>query len=97
MKQEAKHLAPPEKGRSRAPLIVIIVLAVLIAAYLGFCAWVQQSDTFWRGAVILGQDVTGQTQAEAVKTIDAALPELAVGCVYNAVHSHFGDALFLDS
>ena len=40
MKQEAKHLAPPEKGRSRAPLIVIIVLAVLIAAYLGFCAWV---------------------------------------------------------
>ena len=78
MKQEAKHLAPPEKGRSRAPLIVIIVLAVLIAAYLGFCAWVQQSDTFWRGAVILGQDVTGQTQAEAVKTIDDALPELAV-------------------
>ena len=76
MKQEAKHLAPPEKGRSRAPLIVIIVLAVLIAAYLGFCAWVQQSDTFWRGAVILGQDVTGQTQAEAVKTIDDALPEL---------------------
>ena len=78
MKQEAKHLAPPEKGRSRAPLIVIIVLAVLIAAYLGFCAWVQQSDTFWRGVVILGQDVTGQTQAEAVKTIDDALPELAV-------------------
>ena len=78
MKQEAKHLAPPEKGRSRAPFIVVIVLAVLIAAYLGFCAWVQQSDTFWRGAVILGQDVTGQTQAEAVKTIDDALPELAV-------------------
>ena len=78
MKQEAKHLAPPEKGKTRAPLIVVIVLAVLIAAYLGFCAWVQQSDTFWRGAVILGQDVTGQTQAEAVKTIDAALPELAV-------------------
>ena len=64
MKQEAKHLAPPEKGRSRAPLIVVIVLAVLIVAYLGFCAWVQQSDTFWRGAVILGQDVTGQTPME---------------------------------
>ena len=78
MKQEAKHLAPPEKGRTRAPLIIVIVLAVLAAAYLGFCAWVQQSDTFWRGAVILGQDVTGQTQAEAVKTIDDALPELAV-------------------
>ena len=78
MKQEAKHLAPPDKGRSRAPLIVVIVLAVLIAAYLGFCAWVQQSDTFWRGAVILGQDVTGQTQQEAMDTINAALPEMKV-------------------
>ena len=58
MKQEAKHLAPPEKGRTRAPLIIVIVLAVLAAAYLGFCAWVQQSDTFWRGVIILGQDVT---------------------------------------
>ena len=72
MKQEAKHLAPPEKGRSRAPLSVVIVLAVLIVAYLGFCAWVQQSDTFWRGAVILGQDVTGQTQAEAERPSLAA-------------------------
>ena len=78
MKQEAKHLAPPEKGRSRAPLIAVIALAVLIAAYLGFCAWVQQSDTFWQGAVILGQDVTGQTQAEAVKTINDALPGMEI-------------------
>lgn len=78
MKQEAKHLAPPEKGRSRAPLIAVIALAVLIAAYLGFCAWVQQSDAFWQGAVILGQDVTGQTQAEAVKTINDALPGMEI-------------------
>ena len=78
MKQEAAHLAPPEGRQSRVPLIVLIVLAVLVAAYLGFCAWVQQSDTFWRGAVILGQDVTGQTQQEAVKTINAALPEMKV-------------------
>ena len=78
MKQEAKHLAPPEKGRTRAPLIIVIVLAVLAAAYLGFCAWVQQSDTFWRGVIILGQDVTGQTQAEAVKTINDALPGLEI-------------------
>ena len=78
MKQEAAHLAPPEGRQSRVPLIVLIVLAVLVAAYLGFCAWVQQSDTFWRGAVILGQDVTGQTQQEAVKTINDALPEMQV-------------------
>ena len=78
MKQEAKHLAPPEKGRTRAPLIIVIVLAVLAAAYLGFCAWVQQSDTFWRGVIILGQDVTGQTQAEAVKTINDVLPGLEI-------------------
>lgn len=78
MKQEAAHLAPPEGRQSRVPLIVLIVLAVLSAAYLGFCAWVQQSDTFWRGAVILGQDVTGQTQQEAVKTINDALPEMKV-------------------
>ena len=78
MKQEAAHLAPPEGRQSRVPLIVLIVLAVLVAAYLGFCAWVQQSDTFWRGAVILGQDVTGQTQQEAMDTIIAALPEMKV-------------------
>ena len=78
MKQEAAHLAPPEGRQSRVPLIILIVLAVLVAAYLGFCAWVQQSDTFWRGAVILGQDVTGQTQQEAVKTINDALPEMKV-------------------
>ena len=78
MKQEAAHLAPPEGRQSRVPLIVLIVLAVLVAAYLGFCAWVQQSDTFWRGAVILGQDVTGQTQQEAMDTINAALPEMKV-------------------
>ena len=78
MKQEAKHLAPREKGRGRAPLILVIVLAVLIAAYLGFCAWVQHSQTFWRGAAILGQDVTGLTQQEAVDAVNAALPELEI-------------------
>ena len=78
MKQEAAHLAPPEGRRSRVPLIILIVLAVLAAAYLGFCAWVSHSQTFWRGAVILGQDVTGQTQQEAVKAINDALPEMQV-------------------
>ena len=27
----------------------------------------------------------------------AAVPELAVGCVYDAVYIHFGDALFPDA
>ena len=57
MKQEAKQLAPPEKGRSRAPLIIVIVLAVLIAAYKAFggsptpISWAETFTALQQGVV----------------------------------------------
>ena len=60
---------------AKAVLIVILVLAaVLIAGYVGLCAYVDRAGTFLPNTAIAGVDVGGMTQAEASSALAGQLP-----------------------
>ena len=60
---------------AKADLIVILVLAaVLIAGYVGLCAYVDRAGTFLPNTAIAGVDVGGMTQAEASSALAGQLP-----------------------
>ena len=62
-----------------------IVLAVLLAAYLGLCVYAVNCKTIWRGTQVLGQDVGGLTVSQAAEKIETALPNLSINVyLYNS-------------
>ena len=64
-----------KQGR-RGPLIALgVVLAVLVAAYLGVCAYAGSLETFYPNTTINGVDVGGQTPDQAGETLRASIPQ----------------------
>lgn len=77
MEQTTKEAMAPKrlkKGGKKPLIITGVVLAVLIAAYLGLCAWASSLDTFFRGYQINGVDVGGLTVAQAEEKLKETLP-----------------------
>ena len=76
----AQAMAPKRlKKGGKGPLIITgAVLAVLIAAYIGLCAWASSLDTFFQGYQINGIDVGGLTAAQAQEKLTQELPEREV-------------------
>ena len=76
----AQAMAPKRlKKGGKGPLIMPgAVLAVLIAAYIGLCAWASSLDTFFQGYQINGIDVGGLTAAQAQEKLTQELPEREV-------------------
>ena len=61
--------------RGRKPLVMIgILVAVLLAAYLGLCAYAVNRPEIWKGTVVLGQDLSGLTVEEAAERLESTLP-----------------------
>lgn len=72
-------------GGMGGPLLLALGLTAAIAggAYLGLCAYAQNSAAIWKNTYVLEQNIGGLTQEEAVQKVEAALPDLAVGiCLY---------------
>ncbi len=67
-----------KKGGKKPLIITGAVLAVLIAAYIGLCAWANSLDTFFPGYQINGIDVGGLTAAQAQEKLTGELPEWEV-------------------
>ena len=66
----------PENGKKRMWLIAAgVVLGVLLAAYLGLCAWVGSMDTIFPNTAIAGLDVSGMTVEQARSALDQAVAE----------------------
>ena len=69
-----------QRSTGRKPLAVIgLILALLLAAYVGLCAWASHSRTIWRDTYVLGQNLGGLTAEEAVEKINAALSDMEIG------------------
>lgn len=87
MEQTTKEAMAPKRlktGGSKKPLIITgVILAVLVAAYVGLCAWAASLDTFFRGYTINGVDVGGLTVAQAEETLRETLPTQEIG-IYDA-------------
>ena len=73
-KRQAKRVqrsAPPR--RSKAPLIVVIVLVLLCAAYCVLCVLAGRGDTLCDGTAVNGVDIGGMTHQEAVSALETGL------------------------
>lgn len=84
MEQTNEAIVQPSGGArlkkgGKAPFLLLGALVVLLAAYLGLCAWAVRSPSVWRGAHVLGQDIGGLTEEEAARRVEAALPGLEIG------------------
>ena len=54
----------PGGGWKKIWIIVGAVAGILLAAYLGLCAWVGSMDTIFPNVSVLGVDVSGMTQEQ---------------------------------
>lgn len=67
-----------KKGNRKPLAIVGIAAAVLLAAYLGVCAYAGSRNTFYPNYAICGIDVGGLDTAGAAKALAAELPEQTI-------------------
>ena len=61
-------------GGKTALIVILALLALVIAAYVGLCTYANSLDTFAPNRQINGVDVGGLTVAEAQKRLEAELP-----------------------
>ena len=70
---EKKPAAKKPGGSKKGPIIAVAVVGVVLAAYLGLCAWVGASDKIMPNVYVLGVDVSGMTEQEAQAAVDQNL------------------------
>lgn len=67
-------------GGIGGPVLLALGLTAVIAggAYLGLCAYAQNSDTVWKNTFVLNQDIGGLTREEAIQKVEAAAADLSI-------------------
>ena len=82
--QPGKRLNEESKKSGKGPLLIAgIVLAVLLAAYAGLCAYAGSLDTFYPNRHINGIDVGGLTVGQAQQRLETQLLNQAITLVDN--------------
>ena len=82
--QPGKRLNEESKKSGKGPLLITgIVLAVLLAAYAGLCAYADSLDTFCPNRHINGIDVGGLTVEQAQQRLESQLLQQAITLVDN--------------
>lgn len=82
--QPGKRLNEESKKSWKGPLLIAcIVLAVLLAAYAGLCAYAGSLDTFYPNRHINGIDVGGLTVEQAQQRLERQLLQQAITLVDN--------------
>ena len=77
--QPGKRLNEESKKSGKGPLLIAgIVLAVLLAAYAGLCAYAGSLDTFYPNRHINGIDVGGLTVGQAQQRLETQLLNQAI-------------------
>lgn len=67
------------KTGGKKPLIIIgVIVAVLLAAYVALCAYANSLDTFYPNTTINGVDVAGLTAEQAAERLRQEIPEETV-------------------
>ena len=85
------------KKSNKTPAILGgVLLAVVLLAYLGLGWYANSSPKFWPRTHILGQDVSGMTEEEAVSALSAVLPEIGLFIYDMPEEDRFYDASMAD-
>ena len=80
--QPGKRRNEESKKSGKGPLLITgIVLAVLLAAYAGLCAYAGSLDTFYPNRHINGIDVGGLTVEQAQQRLERQLLQQAITLV----------------
>lgn len=72
---EGQRAEKTQGGRRKGPIIAAAVVAILLVAYLGLCAWVGSTGTILPNVSIAGVDVSGLTAEEAQAKLEQAVAE----------------------
>ena len=67
------RLYKEEKQKSKAPVVILAVLLVLLGAYIGLCAYANSLETFYPNRHINGVEVGGLTAAQAQSKLESQL------------------------
>jgi len=70
---EGQRVEKTQGGRRKGPIIAALVVAVVLCAYLGLCAWVGSSDKILPNVTVAGVDVSGLTAEEAQEAVNQAV------------------------
>lgn len=63
----------PKASRSKMPILVVVLLVVLCAAYLVLCAVAGSGETLREGTSVNGVNIGGMTEQEAVSALEQGL------------------------
>ena len=67
------RLYQEEKRKSKAPVVILVVLAVVLGAYVGLCAYADSFSTFYPNRHINGVEVGGLGVVEAQERLESQL------------------------
>ena len=75
---EGKHeQQSPDQGKRKLPMMMGGAAAVLLAGYIGLCAWVGAQGQVMPNVSVSGMDLSGMTAEEVTLTVDSAESNLA--------------------
>lgn len=72
---EGQRVQKMPGGTKKALIIAGAAAGLLLAAYLGLCAWVGSRDTIFPNVSVAGVDVSGLTAAQAQEKLEQAMAE----------------------
>ena len=67
----------PDQGKRKLPMMMGGAAAVLLAGYIGLCAWVGAQGQVMPNVSVSGMDLSGMTAEEVTLTVDSAESKLA--------------------
>lgn len=73
---EGKREQQPVQGKSKLPVIAGGAAALLLAGYIGLCAWVGGQDKVMPNVSMAGIDLSGMTESQALDAVTAAQAEV---------------------
>lgn len=69
-----------QKKQLKLPFaIAFVLLSVFAAGYVGLCAYAANNGLLWKNTLILGQDLSGLTVAQAAQKLERTFPAMKIG------------------
>ena len=85
-KHQAKAAGKRAAGGGKGGFILMGLLAVVLAGYVGLCAWVNHSDEVFSNVTVAGIDVSGMGRSEARNAIAQAVAQQAEWAAVKLTH-----------
>ena len=85
-KHEANSTGKHAEGGGKGRVLLLGLLAVILAGYVGLCAWVNHSDAVFSNVSVAGIDVSGMSRSEAREAVAQAVSQKAEQATLKLTH-----------